>query len=56
MLPPKPASRRQSGDNDPVMLGFLRFLSKQMADHPETVKPVDANQMRGIGKLVKGVK
>jgi hypothetical protein len=41
-------------DVDPVMLGFLRFLEKQMMTHPEMIEPVDRAQLKRIGKLVTG--
>jgi hypothetical protein len=40
---------------DPVMLGFLSFIEKQMAEHPELIEPVDRDQLCRIGKLVDGV-
>ena len=42
-------------DVDPVMLGFLKFLEKQMTEHPELIEPVDRAQLQRIGKLVAGV-
>ena len=36
--------------------GFLRFLEKGMAEHPELIEPVDRAQLKRIGKLVAGVK
>jgi hypothetical protein len=42
-------------DADPIMLGFLQFLEKQMADHPDLIEPVDRDQLNRIGKLVEGV-
>jgi hypothetical protein len=49
-------STKRDGDDDPVMLSFLRFLEQQMIDHPDAIEPMDADQMKRIGKLVKGVK
>lgn len=46
---------RQDDDADPVMLGFLQFIEKQMADHPDMIEPVDRAQLARIGKLVEGV-
>jgi hypothetical protein len=46
---------REDEDADPVMLGFLQFLEKQMADHPDLIEPVDRNQLTRIAKLVEGV-
>lgn len=46
---------RMDDDADPVMLGFLQFLEKQMAEHPELIEPVDNAQLARIGKLVEGV-
>lgn len=57
LLSAKGAKRRSSknADADPVMLGFLHFLEKQMAEHPELIEPVDREQLARIGKLVEGV-
>lgn len=57
LLSAKSAARRSSKNDeaDPVMLGFLHFLDKQMAEHPELIEPVDRAQLARIGKLVKGV-
>ena len=46
---------REDSDADPVMLGFLQFLEKQMTEHPDLIKPVDNDQLARIGKLVEGV-
>lgn len=40
---------------DPVMLGFLSFIEKQLASHPELIEPVDHDQLSRIRKLVEGV-
>ena len=57
LLSAKNAVRRpaKDEDEDPVMLGFLRFIETQMAAHPELIEPVDRKQLTRIGKLVKGV-
>ena len=53
------ASRRKAlakePEADPVVLGFLKFLEKQMTEHPELIEPVDRAQLKRIGKLVAGV-
>jgi len=57
LLSAKGAKRRSSknADADPVMLGFLHFLEKQMAEHPDLIEPMDREQLARIGKLVEGV-
>lgn len=51
-----PVSRRpKKEDIDPVMLGFLSFIEKQLAEHPDMIVPVDRDQLARIGKLVEGV-
>lgn len=51
-----PARRKPRGDEgDPVVTGFLRFMEAQMTEHPEDIVVADADQLRRIGKLVKGV-
>ena len=49
-------ARHPVKDADPLMLGFLQFLEKQMAEHPGLIEPEDHAQLARIGKLVKGVK
>jgi hypothetical protein len=53
----KSAKRRAANDEeiDPVMLGFLSFLQRQMAEHPELIEPADRAQLTRIRKLVKDV-
>lgn len=56
LLSAKGAKQRSPDDEvDPVMLGFLSFLQKQMAEHPELIEPADRAQLARIRKLVKGV-
>lgn len=51
-----PVPRKAKEDEiDPVMLGFLSFIEKQMTVHPELIEPVDRDQLVRIGKLVEGV-
>lgn len=47
------SSRRavKGNEADPVMLSFLRFLEKQMTEHPELIEPADRKQLKRIGKL-----
>lgn len=47
---------RAGGGEDPVVLGFLRFLEARMAAQPDQIVPADAQQLGRIRKLVKGVK
>jgi len=57
LLSAKGARQRPSegDDMDPVVLGFLSFLQKQLARHPEMIEPADRAQLARIRKLVKGV-
>lgn len=57
LLSAKSSKRRASEDedSDPVMMSFLSFLQKQMAEHPELIQPADRAQLARIRKLVKGV-
>lgn len=48
--------KTKDGEGDPIVASFLRFLEKQMTDHPEEIVVADTAQLRRIGKLVKGVK
>ena len=40
---------------DPVVLGFLRFLESQMKLRPDQIIPADRAQLARIAKLVRGV-
>lgn len=56
LLSAKISARRPADEDvDPVMLGFLSFLQKEMAEHPEMIEPADRAQLARIKKLVKGV-
>jgi len=51
-----PARRKAKGEEaDPVVSSLLRFMAQQMAEHPEDIVAADADQLRRIGQLVKGV-
>ena len=39
-----------------MVAGFLQFMDAQMTKHPQEIVAADADQLRRIGKLVKGVK
>ena len=52
----KRARALRDADADPVLLGFLSFLEKEMVEHPELIEPADRAQLNRIGKLVAGVK
>ena len=54
--PQRKATSDASDESDPVMASFLQFLERQMTDNPQDVIAADADQLRRIGKLVKGVK
>jgi antitoxin PrlF len=52
----KPAQRKVKDDeSDPVVAGFLQFMELQMLKRPQDIVAADAEQLRRIGKLVKGV-
>lgn len=51
-----PSQAEASEDaEDPVMLAFLRFIEKDMFDHPEDIAPLDTAQMDRIASLVADV-
>lgn len=54
----RPASGKKPAgeESDPVLMGFLGFLERQMAAHPEDIVAADEAQLKRIAKLVKGVK
>lgn len=53
----KPPQRKTLNDEaDPVVTSFLQFMERQMTQHPQDIVAADADQLRRIGKLVKGVK
>src|SRR5262245_41802250 len=41
--------------SDPVLASFLGFLERQMREHPERIRALDAKLLGEIGGLVKGV-
>lgn len=49
-------STRSAKEEDPVVLGFLRFLESQMTLRPDQIVAADGAQLARIGKLVRGVK
>lgn len=57
LLSAKPGVRRSRARevDDPVLLGFLRFLEQQMRARPDLIAPADEKQLKRIGKLVEGV-
>jgi len=55
LLSARPGRRARSVDKeDPVVLGFLRFLESQMTVRPDQIIPADGAQLARIGKLVRG--
>lgn len=58
LLSARRAARRPGmvEQEDPVVLGFLRFLEAQLLARPDQIVAADAGQLARIGKLVKGVK
>jgi hypothetical protein len=56
LLSAKSGATRARAEVDPVVLGFLRFLEREMQAKPEDIVPADAGQLKRIGKLVAGVK
>lgn len=47
--------RRKDDTDDPVLAGFLSFLERQMAEHPELIEPADRRQLERIRELVQDV-
>lgn len=52
----QPRRKPKDDESDPVVVSFLQFMERQMTDRPEDIIAADADQLRRIGKLVKGVK
>lgn len=48
-------SDEEFDENDPVLAAFLAFLAKDMEDHPEQIKPLDADLMDRIERLTQGM-
>jgi len=48
-------TRAAAGDEDPVLGEFLRFLARDMADHPQRLRGLDAGLVRRLDKLVGSV-
>jgi len=51
-----PKRRTMADEADPVVAAFLQFMERQMTQHPQDIVAADADQLRRIGRLVKGVK
>jgi antitoxin component of MazEF toxin-antitoxin module len=51
----QPRRKSKAAEDDAVVTGFLRFMEQQMTEHPADIVAADADQLRRIGKLVKGV-
>lgn len=56
LLSAKSGAARARAGEDPVVLGFLGFLEREMQAKPEDIVAADAAQLKRIGKLVAGVK
>ncbi len=59
LLSAKPGIRKVKGSvtgEDPVVLGFLRFLEKELQTRPGDIVSASERQLKRIGKLVAGVK
>jgi antitoxin PrlF len=58
LLSAKPGARKaRAGESeDPVVLGFLRFLERELQARPGDIVPAGERQLKRIGKLVAGVK
>jgi prlF antitoxin for toxin YhaV_toxin len=50
----KPRSK-QDEPVDRIVASFLGFLERQMREHPERIRPLDAKLLNEIGELVKGI-
>lgn len=50
------AGKKAAEEADPVLMGFLGFLERQMAEHPADIVAADEAQLKRIARLVKGVK
>lgn len=48
--------RRAGDDGDPVLGTFLDFLAKDIAEHPQRVRAIDAGLAKRMRSLTKGVK
>jgi hypothetical protein len=55
-----PAGHQAKNDEDhesnSAMASLMRLLERQITDNPQDMVAADAEQMRRIGKLVKGVR
>jgi hypothetical protein len=55
LLSAKPGIRKVKGTmkgEDPVVLGFLRFLEKELQARPGDIVPAGARQLKRLRKLV----
>lgn len=49
-------AKKREAESDPILDSFLAFLGKDIADHPEKIKPLDKALEKRIKRLTKGVK
>jgi len=47
-------SKATEAPEDPAVLGFLEFLARDLADHPERVQALDPALAHRIGELTRG--
>jgi antitoxin PrlF len=48
-------TRADDAEDDPVLGAFLDFLARDIAQHPERLRPMNADLMRRARDLVAGV-
>ena len=48
-------SSEEREETDPVLEAFLAFLAKDMEDHPDSIRPLDANLFKRAEELTKGM-
>lgn len=48
-------AKKLEPESDPVLDSFLAFLGRDMSEHPEKIKPLDAVTAKRIKGLTKGV-
>ncbi len=49
-------TRADAGEDDPVLGKFLEFLARDIAEHPERLKPIDMGLIQRGRELTAGVK
>ena len=46
---------REQAETDPVLEAYLAFVEQQMVNHPESIRPLTTDDVRGLDRLLVDV-